>query len=89
MARTSVTPFIWELYRILFCIVLFFAFDLLKDISVKWWMKISFFIYCFHMYPLQLSQYGTTVSENVHTEIKALIEQYNYIIKTKIKLLKT
>lgn len=56
MARISITPFIWELYRILFCIVLFFTFDLLNDISVKWWMKISFFIYCFHMYPLQLSQ---------------------------------
>ena len=44
------------IFRLLFCINLFFCFDLLPDIEIKWWMKISFFIYCLHMYPLQLSQ---------------------------------
>lgn len=44
------------LYRLLFCIFAFFAFDLFPNIEIKWWMKISFFIYCTYMYLLQISQ---------------------------------
>lgn len=46
----------WEVYRIIFCAALFFSLDLLRDFEIKWWMNISFFIYCAHMYPLQLIQ---------------------------------
>lgn len=52
----DVPVIILVIYRLLFCCLLFFTLDLLPDIDVKWWMKISFFIYCAHMYPLQLCQ---------------------------------
>lgn len=53
---SGISIFIMILYRFLFCVFIFFAFDLFPNIEIKWWMKISFFIYCTHMYLLQISQ---------------------------------
>jgi hypothetical protein len=43
-------------FRLVFCVCLWFAFDLIKEIKALGFMKMSFFIYCSHLIILQCVQ---------------------------------
>ena len=43
-------------FRLLFSGALWFTMDFVPEIKIRWWMKISFFIYCIHLILLQCIQ---------------------------------
>lgn len=66
-------------FRIIFSIALWFAMDMMPEIKIKWWMKISFFIYCAHLLPLQCMQKVSEIIINHIPYFKAQLMILEYI----------
>ena len=58
-----------HLFRWIWCISLWFVYDLFPEVRVRSWMKYSFFIYCAHMIFVMCSQGVTNI---IYTEVTGL-----------------
>lgn len=66
-------------FRWLWCISIWFVYDLLPNIKVRPWMKYSFFIYCSHLILVMCAQGGSNIVYSKLGGIKSILQISEYL----------